>query len=279
MMMDCFRNAATRCLLWTNILMAGSAAGWVVVTARTLDSSIDVAIIALAFVLALAFYTRDRLDEREHLSDLVVMPQRTAWIRRHATVLKGLVWSSFFGAVILLFVRPAALPPILAGLGFALTYTVRWLPWRGRRVGWKHLPGMKTPFVAVLWTLLTVITPAAVHGKVWQRDTVLLAAAACVLIMVQILVNDLRDMEGDRASGTVSLPVLLGDPAARLVGYVLAVAAVFFALPISPFPFLLTAFYSAFLIWRYRRARDARWRVWIEAQGLVAGLVALVWPN
>ena len=259
--------------------MAGSAAGWVIVTTRTLDFPMDAALIALAFALALAFYARDRLDKSELPFDLVTMPQRTAWIQRHASTFKGVVWCGSFSAAALLVVRPAALPPILAGLGFALSYTVRWLPWQGRRVGWKHLPGLKMPFVAILWTLLTVLTPAAVHGKVWQRDTWLLAAAVCALIMVQILVNDLRDAEGDHASGTASLPVLIGEPAARRVGYALVAAGALLALPISPFPFLLTAFYSALLIRRYRRESDARWRGWIEGQGLVAALAALAWQN
>ena len=90
-MADRFPNVAMRWLLWTNTLMAGSAAGWVVVTTRTLDFPMDAGLIALAFALALAFYTRDRLDKGEHLSDLVTMPQRTAWIQHHATALKGVV--------------------------------------------------------------------------------------------------------------------------------------------------------------------------------------------
>lgn len=278
-MADRLVDVATRWLLWTNLLMAGSAAGWVLVTTRALALPVDGVLIGLAFALTLAFYSRDRLAEEERRSDLVTMPQRTAWVQRHAVALRGVVWSGFLSGVVLLAVRPAALPPILAGLGFASSYTLRWLPWQGRRVGWKHLPGIKMPFVALLWTLLTVITPAAVCRKVWQRDTWLLAAAVCALIMVQILLNDLRDVGGDSASGTVSLPVLLGDPAARRVGWALAVAGTLLALPISPLPFLLTAFYSALLIWRYCRETDARWRWWIEAQGLVAALAALVWQG
>lgn len=265
-----------RWLLWTNLLMAGSAAGWVVVTAHVLFLPLDGVLVALAFVLALAFYTRDRLDEGEHYSDLVTMPQRTAWVQRHAVALRGVVWSGFLSATGLLIMRPAALLPILTGLGFALSYTVRWLPWRGRRVAWKHLPGMKMPFVAALWTLLAVITPATVYGRGWHHDTWLLGTAVCALIMVQILTNDLRDVEGDRSSGTVSLPVLLGEPSTRRVGYVLAAAAVLLALPLSPLLFLLTALYSAFLLWRYRRESDTRWRAWIEAQGLVAALLTLM---
>jgi len=266
-------SLATRWLLWTNILIAASAAGWVVVTTVTLVLPVDWALIGLAFSLALAFYTRDRLDDRERHTDLLTMPERTLWVQRHAVALKRVVWGGFLGAVVLTAMRPAALPPILAGLGFALSYTVRWLPWRGRRLGWKHLPGLKMPFVAILWVLITVITPAAVYGQVWQAATWLLAGAVGALIMVQILLNDLRDVAGDRLSGTLSLPALVGEPAARRIGYALTLAAALLVLFSAPASLLLVALYSAFLVWRYRREHDTRWRGWIEAQGLVAALV------
>ena len=265
-----------RTLIWTNILIASSAAGWVVVSLRALALPMDFSLIALGFILALVFYTRDRLDEKEHLTDLATMPERAAWVQRHTPLLKRIIWVGSFGAVSLLTLRPTAVLPLLTGLGFALTYTVRWLPWQGRRVGWKHLPGMKTPFVAVLWVLVIVITPAAAYGRVWQRDTWMLACAACALIMVQILLNDLRDVDGDRTSGTLSLPVVLGEPAARRVGLILVLIGALLPLLIVPLPFLLTGLYSAFLIWRYRRERDSEWRGWIEGQGLVAGFAALI---
>ena len=265
-----------RALIWTNILIASSAAGWVVVSLRALALPMDFCLVALGFILALVFYTRDRLDEKEHLTDLATMPERTAWVQRHTPLLKRVIWVGSFGAVSLLTLRPTAVLPLLAGLGFALTYTMRWLPWQGRRVGWKHLPGMKTPFVAVLWVLVIVITPAAAYGRTWQRDTWLLACAVCALIMVQILLNDLRDVDGDRTSGTQSLPVVLGEPAARRVALILVLAGALIPLSMAPLPFLLTGLYSAVLIWRYRRERDSEWRGWIEGQGLVAGLAALI---
>ncbi len=265
-----------RSLIWTNILIAGSAAGWVVVTLRALALPPDFSLIVLTFILALTFYTRDRLDEKERQADRIAMPERAAWVQQHAPVLRRVVWAGSFGAAGLLLIRPTAAPPLLAGLGFALTYTLRWLPWRGRSVGWKHLPGMKMPFVAVLWALVTVITPAATYGRIWQSDTWLVAGAVCALVMAQILLNDLRDVEGDRAGGTLSLPVVLGERTARRVGYVLAGLGTLAALAIAPLPFMLTALYSAVITWGYRREHDARWRGWIEAQGVVAGMAALV---
>jgi 4-hydroxybenzoate polyprenyltransferase len=265
-----------RWLIWSNILIAGSAAGWMLVTLRTLSMPLDLALVALAFVLALVFYTRDRLDASGRASDRMAMPERTDWVQRHTPAFKAIMWIGAIGALGLLALRSKAMPPLLIGLGFALTYTLRWLPWRGRRVGWKHLPGMKMPFVATLWTLVVVVMPAAVYGMIGQGATWLLAAAVCALIMVQILLNDLRDIEADRAAGTFSLPVLIGDRNARRVGLMLVIAGALIPVSLFPFPFLLSGLYSAILLWRYRREHDTQWRGWIEGQGWVAGLAALV---
>lgn len=256
--------------------MAASGAGWVLVTFQALALPRDGLLVGLAFILTVAFYTRDRLDVSERASDRATMPQRTAWMQRHERALTGVVWAGFLGALGLVARRPAALPPLLAGVGFALSYTVRWLPWRGRRVGWKHLPAMKMPFVALLWVLLTVFAPAAAYGVALQARTWLLALPVCALIMVQILVNDLRDAEGDRASGTASLPVLIGVAAARRVGYALSVGAALLGLWVAPLPLLLTALFSLWLLRGYEREADAWWRPWIEIQGAIAGLVALL---
>ena len=264
-------------LLWTNIVIAGSAAGWAAVTLQTLRLPRDWPLISLAFCLALGFYTRDRLDERTHHADRLSMPARTAWMRRHRAWLKGLVWASFLASLTLVVARPPAALPLLAGLGFALSYTLRWLPWRGRRYGWKHLPGLKMPFVASLWALTAVLTPATVYAQLWTARTWLLAGAVCALVMVQILLNDLRDLAGDRASGTLSLPVWLGDSKARRIGYLLALLAALLMWPLRAGPFLLAAAYSSFRLWRYRRERDDRWRFWIEAQGLVVALFSEWW--
>ncbi len=265
-----------RQLLWTNILIAGSAAGWVLVTLRGLALPFDWALAALAFTLTLGFYTRDRLDEQERQTDRRTMPERTAWVERHQLALQWVTRGSFFCATGLIALRPATLLPLLAGLGFALSYTLRWFPWQGRAVGWKHLPGMKMPFVAILWTLTTVITPARVYRRLWQSETWLLAGAVCALVMIQILLNDLRDEEGDRAERTLSLPALVGPKAARGVGYGLAIVTALLALPLFSLPIALTALYSAFLLQRYRPAEDTRWRGWIEGQGVAAAIMSLV---
>ena len=256
--------------------MAGSAAGWVLVTLIGLGLPFDVLLVTLGFALALAFYTRDRLDQGEQLADRVSMPARTRWIQQHVAALKAVMWIAFAVAAIMVLLRPGTLLPLLAGLGFALSYTVRWLPWRGQRRGWKHLPGFKMPFVALLWTLTVVFASAAVYDRLWMLPTWRLAGAVWLLVMPQILLNDLRDVTADTAGGTISLPVLVGGRMARWGGVVLAVLSVPLAGSLAWPVFLVTALYTALLLWRYTVRRDAFWRLWIEGQGILAGGVALL---
>src|SRR5688572_9653294 len=58
-----------RWLVWGNGFMALSAAGWVVAAQRYLGLPADPVLVALAFGLAVAFYTRDRLDRGEQTRD------------------------------------------------------------------------------------------------------------------------------------------------------------------------------------------------------------------
>jgi hypothetical protein len=267
-------------LLWSNVIIAASAAGWVLITLMALRLPFDALLVALAFALTLAFYTRDRLDQREQRADRLSMPARTGWVRQHTTALKAVMWSAFAAAIGLVILRPGVLPPLLAGLGFALSYTVRWLPWRGERRGWKHLPGVKMPFVALLWVVTVVFAPAAQTGHLWQLETWRLAGAVWLLVMAQILLNDLRDVAADSAGGTASLPVLVGVRPARWIGGGLALLSLPLAGGIAWPVFPLTALYTVSLLWGYNPRHDAAWRFWIEAQGLVAGvIVGVFWPR
>jgi 4-hydroxybenzoate polyprenyltransferase len=267
---------AYRWLLWGNVLMAGSAAGWAITAQRESGSVVDRVLVLLAFALAVVFYTRDRLDAREQATDLMNAPTRTVWVRLEQGRLK--LWTGFWAGVALLCVamRPAAIAPLLAGLGFALTYTVRWIPWRGARLAWKQLPALKMPYVALLWTILTVATPAVVQDTLKHPATWRTGAVVFLLVMGQILVNDLRDAAGDARSGTYSLPVAMGERGARAAGLALTGAALPIAFISGSAALGVTALYTAILLTGYRRARDGSWRLLIELQGAVAGALSLL---
>lgn len=264
-----------RWLIWGNLLMASSAAGWTIITLHLLHLPTDYVLIALSFSLALTFYLRDRLDVTEQASDQHALPERTTWLQANSTQLHTLFYATIALTIGLIIVRPQVIYPLLFGVGFALTYTVRWLPWQGQRYGWKHLPACKMPFVAWLWVLTTVLTPAAVYQRLPQADTWLLAGAIFCFIMIQILLNDLRDMKADRVSNTLSLPVLVGPHWAKRIGYMIVGLALLSISPIAIFSFLPIVLFNLYLLWVYQVHSDRKWRPFIEAQCFIAALIVL----
>ncbi|MEV7595860.1 UbiA family prenyltransferase [Kitasatospora sp. NPDC089797] len=263
-------------LVWSNLLMAGSAAGWVVCTGRLVGLPVDPVTVAQAFLLTAVFYLRDRMAPAEQHADRVTMPERTRWLVRHAVALRrlGRVLAVLAAATVAL--RPAALPWLLGGLGLSLSYTVRWIPRRGGRVAWKQLPAAKEALVALLWVVVTVLVPVSTAHGPWGRRVVLTSVLVWCLVATQILVNDLRDVDEDRRRGTRSLPVLVGTRAARLVGCLLCGAAGLTALPLGSPGLLAVALASLATAAAYRREHDARWRPWIEAQGVLAAVLTVL---
>ncbi|WP_329569067.1 UbiA family prenyltransferase [Kitasatospora sp. NBC_01266] len=270
------RSQLTPWLVWSNLLMAGSAAGWVLCTASVVGLPVDPAVVALAFVLTAVFYLRDRMAPAEQSADRFTMPERTGWLVRHAAALRrlGRVLGTLAAVAVLL--RPASLPWLLGGLGLSVSYTVKWIPRGGGRIAWKQLPAAKEVLVAALWTNLTVFVPVAVAHGSWDRRVVLTASALWCLIATQILVNDLRDVDEDRRRGTRSLPVLVGTRAARLVGCLLCGTAGFSAYLLDSPALIVVSLATLVTAVGYRREHDPRWRPWIESQGVIAAALVVL---
>lgn len=263
-----------RWLLYPSLVMAASAVGWSLSADRLLGLRHDWAVHLLVFALAILFYNRDRLADHASPDDLLNTGARARWIARHRTALRALVAAAAAVSVVVLALRPAALPPILAGLGFALAYSVRFLP--GGRAP-KQLPGVKAPYVAALWTLLVVGAPVAAAGVGLAASGALVALAIFALVAAQVTVNDIRDVAGDRLVGTRTVAVLWGDVGARRVALGLAAVTVLAALPLGSPGLTLAALYTAAYALSYRREADAAFRWWVEAAGVATwlGVVAL----
>lgn len=262
-----------RLLLYPSIVMAASAVGWSLTTTRLLKLPWDPAVHLLVFALAVLFYNRDRLAGHVAPDDRLNMAERTEWIARHRRALRGLVAAMAATSGLVLAARPAALPPILAGLGFALAYSMRLLP--GGRAP-RQLPGLKAPYVAALWVLLVVGAPLAAAGAPWTGRAGLIAVAIGALVAAQVSVNDIRDVVGDRLVGTQTFAVLWGERGARAAGLLAALLTGGVAVLLASAGLGLAALYTAGYTLTYRREADDRFRWIIEGAGLATWLGVVI---
>ncbi len=190
------------------MLTAVVALIWSLSVEIILDLPGDLAVQGLIFMLTFIFYNRDRLTASPSLDDEINMGDRTRWIARYQRGLKGVVRAAIVCAAVLLVVRPDAILPIMLGLGFALLYSVRCLP---SGLAPKQLPGLKAPYVAMLWSLLVVGIPNAVEGEGWNEPVYMTMGFVFFYSVAVITVNDIRDIVGDQVASTRSLAVILGE--------------------------------------------------------------------
>ena len=154
---------------------------------------------------ALLVYNLDRL--KRDPADWVNTPER---VSAHRT-LRGWSWLlAGLGAVVLvawpLWTGDAGLLVLIGvALPLSLSYT---FPLLGQRM--KDVPVVKTLFAPLVVLAAVLGPPVLLQGLAVSPALMLAAGWSWALLMFNMVLCDLRDIDGDRALGTRSLPVLLG---------------------------------------------------------------------
>jgi 4-hydroxybenzoate polyprenyltransferase len=250
--------------------MALSAASTVIMAALALGHRPDPVLAAVAFLTVMCTYTYDRLPRGPER----VREGRSGWMARHRRVMTWLSGCSLLTVLALVAVRPTG-AWALVQVAMLWPYGKVWIPWRGNRVALRQLPGVKAPYVVVSFFFVSFLPQAVALDALGSPLLWWLAAAAGLLAGAEHVLNDLRDVDADRADGTASIPVLIGPGRARLLAIAIACVGGVVGLQILPAPFLLWTLLGVALIAFYRPHLDNRLRLWIEIQAVPAALVAL----
>lgn len=155
---------------------------------------------------ALVVYNLDRL--KRDPADCVNTPDR---VRRHGT----LRWWSWLltaagAAVLVLWPLWIGNAGLLLMTGLALPVSLSYsFPLMGPRL--KDVPVVKTLFAPLVVLTAVLAPPVLLEGLAVSPALLLAAGWSWTLLMFNMALCDLRDIEGDRAAGTKSLPVLLGE--------------------------------------------------------------------
>lgn len=187
----------------------------------------------LLVAVAVSVYLIDRVKLADRLvdpGDAETHPRRHAWLWAHrglARALAGLALVTASVAGYLL--HPAlALAPLV---GQAAVFAYSGVPPRPDR----RLARLKDiPLVKNVAAALALATVAALSLRHMADPPHLIAIAGAVgvvalLIAADCMMCDVGDARGDRRHGTLTVPVLLGERAGRLIASVLAVGAAVWA--------------------------------------------------
>ncbi|HEX4086512.1 MAG TPA: UbiA family prenyltransferase [Chthoniobacteraceae bacterium] len=168
---------------------------------------------------ALVVYNLDRLkrDPSDSLNtpervELHGMLRRWSWLLAVGGSAVLVLWPLLMGNAALLGLTCLA-------LAVSLSYS---FPLMGPRL--KEVPVLKTLFAPMV-VLVAVLAPPVLFQRLAIGAPLLLAAGwAWTLLLFNMLLCDLRDIEGDRLAGIKSLPVLLGEGGTRALLWALIAA-------------------------------------------------------
>ncbi len=114
------------------------------------------------------------------------------------------------------YIKIALIFPIAISLG----YVIPFLP-KGKRL--RDLSYIKIFLVAIIWSLVTVVLPAFEHHVFKNLPTLLMVLERGCYIFALTIPFDIRDSSIDTTNEVKTLPIAIGIPFAKSLGYLLLI--------------------------------------------------------
>jgi 4-hydroxybenzoate polyprenyltransferase len=160
-------------------------------------------LLGATFFLGISVYSLNRVTDLEE--DAVNLPDRGRFFKKNRDYLLFASLESINIAVVLAFLsNPSAIIVILFAFYIASFYGTG-----ARRLRLKNILFLKNITIAVTMTMAAVLLPLVVQSNI--AFIVLMVAYFIFLnILIESVLHDVRDMEGDRKAGVRTIPVSLG---------------------------------------------------------------------
>lgn len=191
-------------LVHSNVFIALSATSVAVTTMVLADLPIDLLALFIVFAVTLFVYSLDRVIDLD--TDARNVPKRAAFVRRYGTIVLALgigLYLIAIGVAIAWDLPRAeflALPLIVVALYVA---------------GGKQILLVKNLLVGLAWGIIP-LGVGVYYGALWTVEILFLFAFVSVMLTVAAAIFDVKDIEGDRATGVRTIPVVYSSRATRV---------------------------------------------------------------
>ncbi|HEX8505410.1 MAG TPA: hypothetical protein VF630_08585 [Hymenobacter sp.] len=214
-------------LLYSSAWLAAAAAAQTAVTFRQGPGAgpVSYPVLGLVFAATLLVYNLDAVLPFKHRQPAGTSG-RKAWQQQHRRGLALLALSAALVAGVLFLAGGwwRYLPGLLPLAALALLYSWPLARWGGRPRALREVPLLKVFLIAGVWSAITVGLPLLAAHRPLAVGAGLLAQRFC-LVLALAIVFDIRDLSRDRAAGTRTFPVVLGQAGAKAVAFVFLAAA------------------------------------------------------
>ncbi|WP_137291263.1 UbiA family prenyltransferase [Natronorubrum halophilum] len=253
-------------LVYSSAYLSLIAMAEVVIVSALLSLPPSPAAVVVGLVV-FAVYTNDRLADVD--TDAVSNPEQAAFVRRYRDELYVLASIAYGLAVALSVIGgPIALAITLLPGVFWVCYATDWIPGTGvhvRRL--KDVFLVNTIVVAFAWATTLTFLPLAFADGTVTIPTLIVFAYFFLRVFTNTEIPNVRDIDGDREIGVLTIPVMFGVERTRqiltgidlcTVGLVVAAIHIGYLSALLAFPLLVGISYSlgvTSLIGRYENER------------------------
>ncbi|MCZ7399381.1 MAG: UbiA family prenyltransferase [Candidatus Methanoperedens sp.] len=150
-----------------------------------------------------SIYSLNKLSDMKE--DLINNPERVGFIEKYKNIIIFAVIASFIASLLISFLQnPFAIIIMLFPFLMGIFYSIKVSNFR-----LKDIVGIKNFTVAVSWAVIGAFLPLAVYFS----DFILISLIFYfffIRVFLGSIASDVRDIEGDRASGVRTIPVVFG---------------------------------------------------------------------
>jgi 4-hydroxybenzoate polyprenyltransferase len=164
----------------------------------------DLSLCFAVFLMTFSVYNLNKLTDIGE--DAINTPERLRFLAGKKTQMLCISFGAYALSAIIAFLSlPSALPVIFIPLAANALYSSRLLPGIPRL---KDIPIMKNAIVALSWALVCTLMPALEMNKP-AKAVLLVVYFMMARVFVNTVIFDIRDVDGDRANGIRTIPVIL----------------------------------------------------------------------
>jgi 4-hydroxybenzoate polyprenyltransferase len=216
-------------LVYSSLYLSAAAAAMVFISCILHQLTFSIIVAVLGMLITYSIYNLNR--KTDEMEDAINHSHRYKFTKKYEKILYtsgigaylfALILSSFYGIIVILI---AAIPLLLG-----LVYSTPIFPKGSRYRRLKEVPFVKSLIVAIAWAIPPAFLPIYVSGATPSLITLAIFLFFFSLVFINTVLFDIRDVEGDRATGVRTIPVCIGIPNTKilltLVNIVFGVAVV-----------------------------------------------------
>ncbi len=202
--------------MYSSVYLSIAAGAMVYVSSMFQGMPFSFTLFGIGFIITFSVYNMNRkTDEQE---DSINHLQRYAFTKKYE---KPLFWTSLLGYLLAcvlagfhgLLTAAVAAIPLMSGILYSVPVLPKSLPYRRL----KEIPLVKNLTVAIAWSAPPTLLPVYAFGAEPTLVTLVVGMFFFSLVFINTTLFDMRDIDGDAASGVRTVAVLLGLQRTRLL--------------------------------------------------------------